>query len=110
MLEFVYTVVFLLMKLTLIHPNECVLFAAKLYSRMTDFSAKSGRNIFERQLQHKLSLKWKSYTILHHKKFIPLIGWAKYQIQLKDFVRVELLDFLSAYQTEKEIRGLLVGI
>ena len=47
-MEFVYTVVFLLMKLTLIHPNECVVFAAKLYSRMTDFSAKSGKNIFER--------------------------------------------------------------
>ena len=58
----------------------------------------------------QIKLKMESYTILHHKKLIPLIGWAKYQIQSKDFVRVELLDFLSAYQTEKEIRGLLAGV
>ena len=48
---------------------------------------------------------------------MPLIDWTEYQIQSKDFVRVELLNFLSAYQTvanlvfraEIESMGLLAG-
>ena len=61
--KFLYTVVLFVINLRWIHPNECVVFAAKLYRRIRDFLAKSDKYIFQRRLQHKLGLKWKSYTI-----------------------------------------------
>ena len=51
------------------------------------------------------------------RNLLSLIDWVEYQIQSKDFVRVELLNILSAYQTvvklvfrvEKRNRELLAG-
>ena len=81
------------------------------------FLAESDKYILQRQLQHKLGLFRKFIQFYTIRNSFPLIDWAEYQIQSKDFVRVELLNFLPVYQAvanlvfraEKENRKLLAG-
>ena len=108
-LQFLYTVVFLLMKLALDSSKRmCCVRCQIVLKNYRCFWQKVINTYYNDNCRKFIQF----YTI---RNSLPLIGWAEYQIQSKDFVRAELLNFLPAYQAvanfvfraEKENRKLL---